>query len=94
MLIDIDKKLFKSKRQKTRGKRTKLEIGGETNSEHMDLYYYYWERQVYNAIVKMILRGLLTYYNLYKICDNKNYKNDNQNRKISLFQIKATYNNP
>jgi len=64
------------------------------NSEYMDLYYYYWERKIYNAIVKMILRGLLTYLNLYKICANELYKDDHKLRKISLFQIQARYNSP
>jgi dynein heavy chain len=30
----------------------------------MKEYYYYWERRVYNALTKMILRALLTYKNL------------------------------
>jgi dynein heavy chain len=34
------------------------------NAKIMKEYYYYWERRVYNALVKMILRALLTYKNL------------------------------
>jgi len=49
------------------------------------MYYYYWERKIYNALVKMILRGLLTYLNLYSICRNELYKDDSTNKKISLF---------
>jgi dynein heavy chain len=30
----------------------------------MKEYYYYWERRIYNALVKMVLRGLLSYKNL------------------------------
>jgi dynein heavy chain, axonemal len=33
-------------------------------SPKMKEYYYYWERRVYNALTKMILRALLTYKNL------------------------------
>ena len=49
------------------------------------MYYYYWERKVYNALVEMILKGLLTYLNLYSICRNELYKDDSHNRNISLF---------
>ena len=84
--------LFAPRRTKT-GK-SKKQKGGSMNSEYMDLYYYYWERKIYNAIVKMILRGLLTYLNLYKICANELYKGDHKLRKISLFQIQARYNSP
>ena len=34
--------------------------------EEMKEYYYYWERKVYNALVKMIVRALLTYKWLLK----------------------------
>lgn len=34
------------------------------NAKIMRDYYYYWERRVYNALVKMILRALLTFKNL------------------------------
>lgn len=34
------------------------------NAKIMKDYYYYWERRVYNALVKMILRALLTFKNL------------------------------
>jgi dynein heavy chain, axonemal len=30
----------------------------------MKEYYYYWERRVYNALIKMVIRGILTYMNL------------------------------
>jgi len=30
----------------------------------MKQYYYYWERRIYNAVVKMVMRGLLSYKNL------------------------------
>lgn len=33
-------------------------------SPDMKEYYYYWERRVYNALVKMILRALLSYKNI------------------------------
>ncbi len=82
MLKDIDSKLFAKDRQKNARRQPK---GGNQNSSQMALYYYYWERKIYNAIVKMILRGLLTYLNLYGICRNELYKDDHQNRKISLF---------
>jgi len=32
--------------------------------EEMKEYYYYWETRVYNALIKMVLRALLTYKNL------------------------------
>jgi hypothetical protein len=82
MLKDIDSKLFTKDRQKSDRKKQK---GGNQNSSQMYLYYYYWERKVYNAIVQMILRGLLTYLNLYGICRNELYKDDHQNRSFSLF---------
>ena len=34
------------------------------NSPVMKEYYYYWERRVYNAIVKMVLRALISFKNL------------------------------
>jgi len=34
------------------------------NRREMKEYYYYWERRVYNAIVKMVLRGLLSFKHL------------------------------
>lgn len=34
------------------------------NAKIMKEYYYYWERRVYNGLVKMILRALLTFKNL------------------------------
>jgi len=34
------------------------------NARIMKEYYYYWERRIYNALVKMILRALLTFKNL------------------------------
>jgi dynein heavy chain len=30
----------------------------------MKEYYYYWERRVYNALVKMIMRALISFKNL------------------------------
>ena len=33
---------------------------------HMKIYYSYWERRIYNALVKMIMRGLLTFKALIK----------------------------
>jgi dynein heavy chain len=37
----------------------------------MRSYYYYWERRVYNALVKMIIRGLLTFKALISRPGNK-----------------------
>jgi len=37
----------------------------------MRTYYYYWERRVYNALVKMIIRGLLTFKSLISRPGNK-----------------------
>lgn len=52
---------------------------------NMKEYYYFWERRVYNAIVKMVLRALLSFKNLI---DPPNKKN------IPLFYVKAEYNHP
>jgi len=49
-------------------------------------YYYYWERRVYNALVKMILRALLSFKNLIA--------QQNVKQQIPLFQITAEYNHP
>lgn len=51
----------------------------------MKHYYYYWERRIYNAIVKMVLRGLLSYKNLIQ---------QPMAKMIPLFQINAEYDNP
>lgn len=55
------------------------------NNKFMKEYYYYWERRVYNAITKMILRALLSFKNLL----------DPPNKKPTpLFYINAEYNPP
>lgn len=51
----------------------------------MKEYYYYWERRVYNALVKMILRALLSFKNLITQPSIK---------QTPLFQIIAEYNHP
>lgn len=53
--------------------------------EGMKDYYYYWERRVYNALTKMILRALLSYKNLIAQPSSK---------QTPLFQITAEYNHP
>jgi len=30
-------------------------------SKNMKEYYYYWERRIYNALVKMVLRGIIQF---------------------------------
>lgn len=47
-------------------------------SPKMKEYYYFWERRVYNALTKMILRALLTYKNLIQ---------QPTGRQTPLFQI-------
>jgi len=37
----------------------------------MRTYYYYWERRIYNALVKMIIRGLLSFKSLISRPGNK-----------------------
>jgi len=42
-----------------------IEYGAATKkAPWMRDYYYYWERRVYNALVKMVLRALLSLKNL------------------------------
>ena len=54
----------------------------------MKEYYYYWERRVYNALFKMILRALVSFKGL--ICQPAI-----QNGKCyPLFQIRANYEHP
>ena len=55
------------------------------NSPVMKEYYYYWERRVYNAIVKMVLRALISFKNLIQQPSSKT---------TPLFQINAEYDHP
>ena len=48
-------------------------------------YYYYWERRVYNALVKMTLRAFLSFKNILQQPGQKT---------IPLFQITAEYDHP
>jgi dynein heavy chain len=54
-------------------------------SEKMREYYYYWERRVYNALFKMILRALLTFKALITQIKGKPF---------TLFTIQAEYEHP
>lgn len=51
----------------------------------MKEYYYYWERRVYNALVKMIMRALIAFKNLLMQPASKS---------IPLFQINAEFDPP
>lgn len=54
----------------------------------MKEYYYYWERRIYNALFKMILRALISFKSLvYQPVTP-------QGRCYPLFQIKANYEHP
>jgi len=54
------------------------------NSKVMKEYYYYWERRIYNALIKMVLRGLLSFKNLIK----------SPSKQLPLFQITEEYDHP
>ena len=56
--------------------------------EEMRLYYYYWERRVYNALVKMIIRALLT----YKALLSRRRRNSTV-PLIPLFKVSAEFTN-
>jgi dynein heavy chain len=56
--------------------------------EEMRLYYYYWERRVYNALVKMIVRALLTYKALLS-----RRKRSSTTPTIPLFKVVAEFTN-
>jgi dynein heavy chain len=56
--------------------------------EDMRLYYYYWERRVYNALVKMIVRALLTYKALLS-----RRKRNSTVPAIPLFKVVAEFTN-
>lgn len=51
----------------------------------MKEYYYYWERRTYNALVKMVLRGLLSFKYLLQQPAIK---------QTPLFEIKSEYEPP
>jgi dynein heavy chain len=65
-----------------------FESKGE-NNKHPDMrnYYYYWERRVYNALVKMIVRALITYKTLLRRPRKANIPN------IPLFKVVAEFPN-
>lgn len=44
----------------------------------MSLYYHYWEIQIYNGIVTLIVNGLLTY---------KSLLNESEQKGFSLFKV-------
>ena len=54
-------------------------------AEKMKDYYYYWERRVYNALVKMVLRALITL---------KCYYTRPPDKQVGLFKVYAEYDNP
>jgi dynein heavy chain, axonemal len=54
-------------------------------NKSMKEYYYYWERRIYNALVKMILRALLSFKNLLQQPTVK---------QTPLFYITAEYDHP
>jgi dynein heavy chain len=56
--------------------------------QEMRLYYYYWERRVYNALIKMTIRALLT----YKALLNRRKRNS-QVPAIPLFKVAAEFTN-
>ena len=55
MLTQIEFVIYKS--QDTKKSNSKR----ENKQTNMKLYYIYWERKIYNALVKMVIRGLLTF---------------------------------
>lgn len=58
------------------------------SSPVMKEYYYYWERRIYNALFKMILRALISFKALV-------YQPVSPSGKCyPLFQIKANYEHP
>lgn len=54
----------------------------------MKEYYYYWERRVYNAVFKMILRALVSFKALISQTATPGGKS------YPLFQIRANYEHP
>jgi dynein heavy chain len=56
--------------------------------EDMRLYYYYWERRVYNSLVKMIVRALLTFKALLS-----RRKRNSTVPAIPLFKVVAEFTN-
>ena len=50
--------------------------------EKMRMYYFYWERRVYNALIEMITRGLLTFKSLI---------NRKRSRPIPLFKVSTEF---
>ena len=50
--------------------------------EKMRMYYFYWERRVYNALIEMITRGLLTFKSLI---------NRKGSRPIPLFRVSTEF---
>jgi len=55
------------------------------SSPAMRDYYYYWERRIYNALVKMVLRALITL---------KCYYTRPPDKQVGLFKVYAEYDNP
>lgn len=55
----------------------------------MKEYYYYWERRIYNALIKMILRALLSFKALV---DQPVVPGTD--KCYPLFQVKAQYEHP
>lgn len=74
-LLNIEKTIFETSTQR---------------SPYMKEYYYYWERRIYNALVKMILRALLSLKNLM----DPKIDSLNQDKVPALFYVKADYNYP
>ena len=52
-------------------------------------YYYYWERRIYNALLKMTIRALLSFKSLVE-----QPIMSNSDKFYPLFQIKAQYEHP
>ena len=59
-------------------------VTGETSGrcEKMRMYYFYWERRIYNALIEMITRGLLTFKSLI---------NRKGSRPIPLFRVSTEF---
>ena len=57
---------------------------GDKKVDKMRLYYYYWERRIYNALVKMVMRALLNFKQLLKV---------RREKSIPLFKVSTEFNN-
>ena len=62
-----------------------IEGKNSRSSPNMIEYYYYWERRVYNALIKMVLRGIIKFKYLIQHPNSK---------QTPLFLISAEYEYP